>query len=186
MSILKKGSFKTLSSKLIYRARIFDLKGVSMKAPDGHKFRHEVIIHPGAAVIVPVLKGEKFVLISQYRTAVKKAIWEFPAGTLEAGEAPLHCAKREIIEETGFEARRWRKLVSFYPAPGISTEYMHIFLAEDLVPARMDLDRDEFIERHVVSFKRLQKMILSGIIIDAKTIIGFFYYCEKIRGRKGR
>jgi ADP-ribose pyrophosphatase len=180
------GSFKTLSSKLIYRARLFDLKAVSMKAPDGHSFRHEVIYHPGAAVIVPVLKGEKFVLVKQYRTAVNKAIWEFPAGTLEAGESPLFCAKREIVEETGFSAKRWRKLVSFYPAPGISTEFMHIFLAEDLAPARMSLDQDEFIERHIVSFKRLQNMILSGIIIDAKTMVGFFYYCQKIRGRKGK
>lgn len=178
------GSFKTLSSKLIYRARIFDLKAVSMKAPDGHQFRHEVIVHPGAAVIIPILKGEQFVLVKQYRTAVAKSIWEFPAGTLEQNEAPLSCAKREIVEETGFEAKRWRKLVSFFPAPGISTEFMHIFLASDLRPARMSPDRDEFIERHIVSFKRLQKMILSGIIVDAKTIVGFFYYCEKVKRTK--
>ena len=184
MSLFKKGFFKTLNSKLIYRAQIFDLRSVSMKAPDGHRFRHEVIHHPGAAVIVPVLEGEKFVLVKQYRTAVKKAIWEFPAGTLEAGEVPLACAKREIAEETGFKAKRWQKLVSFYPAPGISTEFMHIFLASQLVPAEMSLDRDEFIERHIVSFKRLQKMILSGTIIDAKTMIGFFYYCQKRRAGK--
>jgi ADP-ribose pyrophosphatase len=186
MSSAKKNSFKQLKSKLIYRARLFHLNQVTMKAPDGHTFRHEVIHHPGAAVVVPVLKGEQFVLVKQYRTAVKRAIWEFPAGTLEAGESPMACAKREIIEETGFEARKWRKLTSFYPAPGISTEYMHIYLGTDLVPARMSLDRDEFIERHIVSFKRLQKMILSGMIMDAKTIIGFFCYCEKIRGRKRR
>lgn len=182
----RKGSFKTVSSEFIYRARIFDLKGVIMEAPDGHQFRHEVIHHPGAAVIVPILEGEKFVLVKQYRTAVGKAILEFPAGTLERGEAPLLCARREIAEETGFEARRWRKLISFYPAPGISTEFMHVFLASDLRPARMSLDQDEYLERRILSFKRLQKMILSGMIVDAKTIIGFFYYCQKIRGRKRR
>ena len=173
-----------MNSKLIYRARIFDLKGITMKAPDGHKFRHEVIFHPGAAVIIPVLSGGKFVLVKQYRTAVGKSILEFPAGTLEKNEAPLSCAKREIIEETGFQAKRWRKLVSFYPAPGISTEFMHIFVASKLVPALMALERDEFIERRIVSFKHLQKMILDGIIVDAKTIIGFFYYCQRIKGRK--
>jgi ADP-ribose pyrophosphatase len=177
--MFKAHQFKTLNSKLIYQARLFRLKAISMKAPDGHRFRHEIIEHPGAAVIIPITKDNEFVLVKQYRTAVKKAIWEFPAGTLEPGENPLCCAKREIIEETGFEAKRWQKLGSFYPAPGISTELMHIFLASELVPAEMSHDRDEFIERHMISSRDLQKMILNGMIVDAKTIIGFFYYTQK-------
>ena len=174
----QKGNFKELARRLIYRARIFELNAVQMKAPDGHKFQHEVIVHPGAAVIVPILTQERFVLIRQFRTAVGKHIWEFPAGTLEDGEAPLACAKREIVEETGFRAKKWRKLVSFFPAPGISTEFMHIFLASDLTPARMSLDQDEFIEKKVISFSRLQQMIFNGMIVDAKTMLGFFYYCQ--------
>ena len=173
-----RSAFKKLASDLIYRARIFELKAVRMRAPDGHEFKHEIIIHPGAAVIVPILKKDQFVLIKQFRTATGKMVWEFPAGTLEDREAPLACAKREIIEETGFQAKKWKKLVSFYPAPGISTEFMHIFLASELVPKRMELDHDEFIERKIVSFSRLQKMILDGTIVDAKTMIGFFYYCQ--------
>ncbi len=176
-----KPGFKKIASNLIYRARIFELKAVTMSAPDGHRFRHEVIFHPGAAVIVPILKGERFVLIKQYRAATNRVIWEFPAGTLEHREAPLACAKREIVEETGFQARKWRKLVSFYPAPGISTEFMHIFLASDLIQKKTELDKDEFIETEIVSFKRLQKMMLDGTIVDAKTMIGFFYYCQKYR-----
>ena len=174
----KKDNFKELARRLIYRAKIFNLNAVRMKAPGGHRFQHEIIVHPGAAVIIPILKDERFVLIRQFRTAVGKYLWEFPAGTLEDREAPLACAKREIIEETGFRAKKWRKLTSFYPAPGISTEFMHIFLASELIPSEMSLDQDEFIERHIVSFKRLQKMILSGTIVDAKTMIGFFYYCQ--------
>ena len=177
-------SFKKLASVSIYRARIFELKEVTMRAPDGHCFRHDVVFHPGAAVIVPVLKGNRFVLIKQYRTAVGHVIWEFPAGTLEAGEAPLACAKREIVEETGFHARKWQKLVSFYPAPGISTEFMHIFLASDLIPKQIELDKDEFIETEIVPFRRLQKMILDGTIVDAKTMLGFFYYCQKFKIRQ--
>ena len=178
-----KDGFKILSSKLIYRARLFELKAVQMRAPDGHKFRHEILFHPGAAVIVPILSHSQFVLIKQFRGAVGRKIWEFPAGTLEIGEAPLACAKREIVEETGFAAKKWKNLISFYPAPGISTEYMHIFLASQLVPKQMELDKDEFIERKIVSFKRLQKMILNGTIIDAKTIIAFFYYCQRQKRR---
>lgn len=181
----QKGMFKKISENRIYQAQIFELKALKMRAPDGRKFQHEIIFHPGAAVIVPLIKPDRFVLIRQYRTAVQKVIWEFPAGTLKHGEAPLACAKREIAEETGFKAKRWQKLISFYPAPGISTEFMHIFLASRLSPTTMSLDQDEFIERKIVSFSRLQKMVLSGTIVDAKTIIGFFYYCQKYKKKSG-
>ncbi len=174
-----KNDFKRLSTQLIYKARLFELKKVNTRRANGHTFIHDVIFHPGAAVIVPMLSPKEFVLIRQFRTAVNDVIWEFPAGTLEKGESPSRCAKREIIEETGFSAKRWTKLGTFYPAPGISTEQMHLFLAQDLVAKKMSLDQDEFIQKNVVSFKALEKMILNGTIIDAKTIIGFFYYRMK-------
>lgn len=176
-----KNGFRKLESHSVYRGRIFELKTVHLRAPNKRILKHDVVYHPGASVIVPVLASERFVLVEQYRTALGKTILEFPAGTLELGEAPLACAKREIVEETGFEAKQWRKLVSFYPAPGISTELMHVFLASGLVPRRMSLEQDEFLERRIVSFDRLQKMILDGTIVDGKTIIGFFYYCQKRR-----
>lgn len=148
-----------------------------MRAFNGQEFKHDIIVHPGAAVIIPVLPGEKFVMIRQFRTAIRKVIYEFPAGTLEVGEAPLECAKREIIEETGFEAKTWKKLCTFYPAPGVSTELMYIFIAKHLTPKTVERDTDEFLEREVVPFKRLKKMIENGTIMDAKTIVGFFQYC---------
>ena len=164
---------KVLSTKPVYKGRVFELKNVYLKAPDGRKIKHGVIFHPGASVIIPIMDRNHVVLIKQYRTSVRRAIWEFPAGTLEKGELPLACAKREIIEETGYEAKKWRKLGSFYPAPGISTEYMHIFLAWGLTPKKMMLDKDEFLKEYIISFSRLQNMILNGIIVDAKTILGF-------------
>lgn len=174
-----KNDFKRIETKLTYKARLFDLKKVKVRRANGHEFVHDVIFHSGAAVIVPMLSPKEFVLIRQYRTAVNDVIWEFPAGTLEDCESPLECAKREIIEETGFAAKHWNKLGTFYPAPGISTELMHLFLARDLVAKKMSLDQDEFIQKNVVSFKTLQKMILNGTVIDAKTIVGFFYYQMK-------
>ncbi len=174
-----KNDFKQLGTKLIYKARLFDLKKVKTRRANGHEFIHDVLFHPGAAVIVPMLTPRDFVLIRQYRTAVDKVIWEFPAGTLEKGESPINCAKREVIEETGYRAKQWKKLGTFYPAPGISTELMHLYLATNLVSQSMSLDQDEFIQKRIVSAKQLEKMILKGTIVDAKTIIGFFYYLMK-------
>lgn len=170
--------FKLLGTRSIFRGRVFELKKVRMKAPDGHEFQHDVVFHPGAVVIVPLLNRNRFVLVKQYRAATRRVIWEFPAGTLEDREDPLACAKREIIEETGFEAKRWRKLAAFYPAPGVSTEFMHIFLASGLLPKPMMLDRDEFLERRIISFSHLQRMVLNGTIMDGKTMLGFFYFCR--------
>ena len=178
-----KNDFKQVSSKLIYKARLFDLKKVKMRRSNGHKFAHDVLFHPGAAVIVPVLPTGDFVLVRQFRTAAQRFILEFPAGTLEKDESPLFCAKREVIEETGYAAKRWKKLGTFYPAPGISTELMHLYLAMDLVPKPMNLDTDEFIQRKIVPYKQLERMILNGTIIDAKTIIGFFFYRMKYQRR---
>ena len=180
----KSGRFKTLRTSLIHRTRLFDLRAVRMRAPDGRRFRHQIICHPGAAVIVPVLPGNRFVLVRQFRTAVGQKIWEFPAGTLEKKETPLACAKREIIEEIGYRAKTWKKLVSFYPAPGISTELMHVFVATDLVPDKMVLDEDEFIEKRIVSFSRLQKMVFNGTMVDAKTMLSFLYFCRKFHRTK--
>lgn len=176
-----KNDFKRIGTKLIYEARLFDLKKVRVRRSNGHEFVHDVVFHPGASVIVPMLSPKEFVLIRQYRTACAKVIWEFPAGTLEKGESPIHCAKREIIEETGYAAKKWRKLGTFFPAPGISTELMHLFLATNLVPKKMALDKDEFIQIQVVTLDHLRSMVIKGEIMDAKTIICFLYYLAKIK-----
>ena len=176
MSQLSAKQFLEISSKLIYKNRIFRLDSSKIKVKGQKRtFEHQVIRHPGAAVIVPLLDRNHVVLIRQFRTALKRVVWEFPAGTLEKGEAPLRCAKREIIEEIGYEAKRWKKLALFYPAPGISSEVMHLYLASRLEPRQIDHDTDEYLESKVVSLKQLRKMVLAGTIDDAKTILGFFY-----------
>src|SRR3989338_2623466 len=119
-----KGTFKTLKTTPVYQGKIFALKQVRKKAPDNRIFQHDIIFHPGAAVIIPELPDGRLILLRQYRTAANRVLWEFPAGTLEPGESPLVCAKREIMEETGFKAVHWKKLTEFYPAPGFSQEFM--------------------------------------------------------------
>ena len=174
----KKSSFRKISSRLIYRAHLFDLTAVRMKAPTGREFKHEVIRHPGASVIVPLLSKDQFVLIRQFRSAVGRIIWEFPAGTLEKNESPLTCAKREIIEETGFSASRWKKIAMFYPAPGISSELMHIYLARNLNRVGSKPEEDEYLHHEIVSFGQLSRMIKRGVVVDAKTMIGFYVYAS--------
>lgn len=176
-----RNDFKRLRSKLVCKTRLFDLQKVTTRRSNGHQFVHDIIVHPGAAVVVPMLSEKEFILIRQYRTAAEKVLWEFPAGTLEKGESPMVCAKREIIEETGFSAKHWTKLGIIYPAPGISTELMHLFLARELTLKQTNLDQDEFIQMKIVPLKRLEKMISDGTIVDAKTIIGFYYYLLKRR-----
>jgi ADP-ribose pyrophosphatase len=174
-----KKTITRLKTQRIFRCRIFDLLDVKMKSPTGRKFTHHVVVHPGAAVIVPVLPGYRFVMVRQYRTAIQRNMLEFPAGTLEKGESPIHCAKREIVEETGYRGQKWTKIGSFFPASGMSTERMYLFVAEDLVrDQKVALDPDEFLEREIVAFKDLKRWILSGRILDAKTVLGFFYYCQ--------
>ena len=173
-----KTKIRELERKTIYEGRVFQLDSVWMKDPKGRQFEHQIIRHPGAAVIVPQLDRDHFVLVRQFRSPVQRVLWEFPAGTLERKESALACAKREIAEEVGYEAKRWEKLSSFYPTPGISTESMHLYLALDLRPVPSRLDTDEFLERQGLSFKQLRNMVLDGTIEDAKTMLGFFYYCE--------
>lgn len=177
------GKFKTIKKEVIYSGRIVHLEKLKMRAPNGKIVHRELIRHGGAAVIIPVLKNGDLVLVYQHRVAVDGWIYEFPAGTLEKNEKPKLCAYRETIEETGYEPGKLEKLVEFYPAPGISTEKMHLYLATQLKPAPCKLDDDEFLKVKIFSKKELQKKIKSGEIIDGKTIIGFFYYLEYLKKR---
>jgi ADP-ribose pyrophosphatase len=118
---------------------------------------------------------KNIILLKQFRYAAEGDLWEIPAGTLEAGEKPLNCAKREIEEETGFKAKKWTFLTHFFPAPGISDEVMTLYKAEKLVPGRKNLDHDEWIEHKVVSLKNALKMIKNGQIRDGKTIAGLLW-----------
>jgi ADP-ribose pyrophosphatase len=114
------------------------------------------------------------ILIKQYRHAIREFIWEIPAGTLDPNELPLNCAKRELIEETGFAASDWQQLGTITPLPGCSDERIHIFLASDLKSAEQDLDDDEMLKVQTVKLDAALQMILTGEISDGKTISGLF------------
>jgi ADP-ribose pyrophosphatase len=134
----------------------------------------DFIRHPGAAAMVPMLNNREVVLIKQYRHAIREFIWEIPAGTLDTNESPITCARRELIEETGYSATDWHQLGIITPLPGCSDERIHIFLALDLKPAEQNLDDDEMINVHKINLNEAMQMILAGEISDGKTISGLF------------
>ncbi|MCG6880465.1 MAG: NUDIX hydrolase [Deltaproteobacteria bacterium] len=134
----------------------------------------DVIRHPGASAIVPVLRPNTLLMIKQYRHAAGGFIWEIPAGTMDTGESPLACAKRELIEETGFSAENWITLGEITPLPAYSDERIHIFGATNLTPEKQHLDQDEILEVHEVPFDDALSMVRDNQIQDAKTISALF------------
>lgn len=161
--------------RLIYSGRVFDLYSENISTDSGVSFDLELIHHPGAAAIVPLREDGSVLLLVQYRHAVGRRIWEIPAGTLDGDETPEACARRELVEETGFDADRWKKLGEITPLPGYSDERIHLFLADHLKPAQQDLDEDEILEVHPRPLTEAIEMIYSGQIQDAKSICGLLF-----------
>jgi ADP-ribose pyrophosphatase len=140
------------------------------------RVRREVVLHPGSAAILALPDPEHVCLLRNRRHAVDATLWEIPAGTLEPPESPETCARRELAEETGYQARRWRKLAEFFPSPGILNERMVLFLAEDLTPGAMHLDPGEELAPQVIAWNDAMNRVLDGTIRDAKTMIGLLLW----------
>ena len=147
----------------------------------GQRYVREIVLTPGAVVILPLLAGNRVCLVRNRRDAVGEVLLELPAGTAEPGEDPEQTARRELEEETGYRAREWKKLLDFYPSPGILSEHMHLFLARDLVEAEQNLDPGEQVEPVILGFAQALEGIERGEIHDAKTIVGLLYWERLIR-----
>lgn len=164
---------KLISSKEITRNRIFTVTEDHAIDPDGFEIRRAIVQHRGSAVMMPVDEKGRVLLIRQYRLPARRYLWELPAGTVDPGEKPLQTAKRELVEETGYRAKKWTKLAQFYPSPGFLNEKMTIYLAAELTAGTAAPMDDERIETRWFTGKEIDAMILSGKILDAKTNIGF-------------
>jgi ADP-ribose pyrophosphatase len=156
----------------VYRARVFRLVKENVTLDNGASADLEYVEHPGAAAIVPLISPDDVILIKQYRHALKRYIWEIPAGTLDPQEPVMDCARRELIEETGYAAAVWQKLAEITPVPGYSDERIHLFLASGLHASRQALDPDEVLAVHRVTWDLALEMIARGDIQDAKSICG--------------
>ncbi len=155
-----------------FKGKLLRLSVERRRLPNGRTARIELIHHPGAVLIVPFLADDRVILLKQYRPSVKRTLYEAPAGTLNPGERPNACARRELIEETGFRADQWQRLGKIVPVPGYSTEIIHLFRAQGLAPAYAEKDPDEIIHPMVCSVSEIRRLFRAGKIIDAKTICG--------------
>ena len=170
--------------EIIYRGKVFELIRENITLENGTTTDMEFIEHPGAAAIVPFVDDHRILLLKQYRHALKQYIWEIPAGTLDPREEVIACARRELIEETGYSADEWQQLGEITPLPGYSDERIHIYLASELQPATQHLDEDEIINVQEVAFKDALDMIAKGEIQDAKSIAGLFWASARLEGGK--
>ena len=161
-----------LDSKSVFKGKMINLRVDNVQLPDGNKAAREVVEHPGAVAVVPVLPDGRIILVKQYRHPVGEVTWEVPAGKLAKKEDPEGCAYRELEEETGYKAKKMRKLTAFFTTPGFTDEIIHLYAAQDLEEASQKTDDDEFIDVLEVSRADAMWMIRSGEIKDAKTIIG--------------
>jgi len=167
---MKRRDFRLLASKTVRTNRVFRVDDEKWRAPDGKSFRRDTIVHPGAVAILPVTAKGTYLFIRQFRAAARGWLLEIPAGTLEAGESPLACARRELVEEVGFAARKWRKLGSIFVAPGYTTEVIHIFEARELLPSFAEQDEDELIETVELTRRQVANAVKRGRIRDGKSV----------------
>jgi len=169
------------ASEPVFQGVRFNIHQVELAGQRGRSVRREVVVAPSAVVILPLLDQQQVVLIRNERFAVGQTLWELPAGTIEPGEQPKDCAARELTEEAGYRARKIEKLIDFYPSPGICTERMYAYMANDLQQVGQNLDENERITVEVISIKKSIQMIQDNTIRDGKTIATLLYYQAFLR-----
>ncbi len=167
-------------SERVYDGRVVKLDLDTVEAPDGSELRLEMVRHPGAAAVVPLLSepgspDPAVLMIKQYRYAAGGTIWEIPAGVLEPNESPADCARRELLEEVGATAREITHLTTIFTTPGFTDEKIHLFMATGLQVTDTNHEPDEFIEVAPLAISRALEMIRDGEIIDAKSIAGLLF-----------
>jgi ADP-ribose pyrophosphatase len=165
-----------VTDEVIYKGRVAEVHKIGLRTGDGRVVTRDLVRFGGAVVVVPVLADGSIVMIRNYRFAVDEALCELPAGMLEPGEDPQHCAVRELTEETGYVPGRIEKLGEFFTAPGATDENMHAFFATDLADGSQNLEGDEEISVHVLPEAQVRGMIRRGDIHDGKTIAALHLY----------
>lgn len=164
---------RLLSSRTVYRGPVFWVTTDHVQEPGGIRARRDLIHHSGSIVVLAVDDSKpapRVLLERQYRHAAGDFLWELPAGRIDPGEQELHAAKRELLEETGYTAANWRRILKFYASPGFVAETMSVYLATGLRPGKAQPEDDEIIYKRLVPLPAAVRMVTSGTIRDAKTI----------------
>jgi len=172
-----------VTSTQVYRGHFLDVRRDTVRLPDGGEAAREYIVHPGAVMIVPLLDDGRLVVERQFRYPLHRAFIEFPAGKLDPGEPVLHCAVRELAEETGYRAREWARAGLLHNAIAYSDEGIEVWFARGLVAGERHLDAGEFLDVSTVTLEELEAMAASGELTDAKTLIGMLWLTHWRAGR---
>lgn len=170
---------KVISSRELLKNKLFSVVEEVATDPGGFEIKRSIIRHPGSAVMMAVDERGRVLLVKQFRLPAEQDLWELPAGRLDPGESPLEAAKRELREETGYAAKKWTGLASFWASPGYVQEKMNVFLAEDLTEGQQEPMDDERIEIRWFERDELARMIRAGEIQDGKTIVGYFMWTDQ-------
>lgn len=165
-----------MTAKKLYQARRFHIEEVFETLPDGKRLARQVVRHPGAVVILPILDNNSICLIKTYRVAIQKWILELPAGTLDKGLPPIDVAHLELQEETGYRAGKMTPIHDFAMSPGILDEKMHFFVAKDLVAGEAEREEGEQMSNLIVTWSEVDRLIRDKQIIDAKTLVALLWY----------
>lgn len=181
---LPRARAKLLKSEILYQGKVFRLQRDTVIEPGGVQVERDIIVHPGSVVVLPIFQDGRVLLIRQYRHSVGEFLWELVAGRKEPNEMPAVGARRELLEETGYTAKRLRKLARVIPTPGFVNEWMWILAAEGLVEGPAHPEEDEKITPRKFTLKQVDLMIERGTLRDAKSIVGLLYYIRYVkRGR---
>lgn len=178
-----------LSSREVFRGPVFWVTSDQVQEPTGVTARRDIVRHPGSVVILPVEDSERqprVLLERQYRYTVQDYLWELPAGRIDEGESELAAAKRELLEETGYRARSWRRILKYYASPGFVAEPMALYLARGLRSGEAQPEEDEVIQTRLVALPAAVEMVMRGVIRDSKTISGVLWLAQSEKARKAR
>lgn len=168
-------NFDYARPQTLYEGKRFNVVDIEVTHPNG-VFHRQLVDHPGAVVILPLVDEEHIILIQNHRDIIQKTLWELPAGTLEVAEQPLECAYRELEEETGYAAKTVVPLLDIYSTPGFCNEILYGFVASELTYKGQNLDETETITSSILSFQEVKQMIKNKDICDAKTLCFLLYY----------
>ena len=179
---------RVLRSRIAFRGPLFRVTSETVAEPGGVVARRDVVRHPGSVVVLAMdggARGARVLLERQYRHAAQDFLWELPAGRIDEGEAALAAARRELLEETGFTARRWKRALVFYSSPGFLDETMAVYLAQGLRAGRARPEADELIFTRLFPLATALRMATRGVIRDGKTLAALFWFAT-VKGRRRR
>jgi ADP-ribose pyrophosphatase len=167
---------KVLRSEIVYQGKVFGVRRDEVVEPSGLHATREVVTHPGSVVLLPAFPDGRILLIRQYRYATRHFLWELVAGRIDEGETVQQAAARELLEETGYSAKKFRVFLDMFPTPGFLEERMYVLLATGLTPGQAQPEEDEQITAKTFTRAQLEKMIRENELRDAKSIAGLLYY----------